>query len=118
MKKILAFWIAICVILTSAFSTEYVFAASSVQVTGITLENCGTKKLVMAQGKTYALKTSIQPGNALNKKIIYSSSNKKVATVSKVGKIKARKPGKTTITLKSKGNKKIVQKIKVTLNYS
>lgn len=47
-----------------------------------------------------------------NSSLKWKSSNKKVATVSKKGKIKAKKKGKTTITVKSK-NGLIVKKFKV-----
>ena len=50
-------------------------------------------KLSLKKGKTYSLKLK----NANSKKIKWISANKKVATVSKSGKIKAKKKGKTTI---------------------
>jgi uncharacterized protein YjdB len=45
-------------------------------------------------------------------KLTYTSSNKKVVTVSSKGVVKAKKSGKVTITVKS-GSKKV--KIKVTV---
>ena len=46
-------------------------------------------------------------------KVTYSSSNKKVATVSSKGVIKAKKAGTAKITVKS-GSKKVVVTVKVT----
>lgn len=66
-------------------------------------------------GKSYKLKVTIKPKNATNKKVTYKSSNKKVATVSKSGKITAKKKGKATITVTSKSNPKAKAKCKVTV---
>lgn len=55
-------------------------------------------KLNLKQGDTFRLKIK---GPVFFAK--YSSSNKEVATVSMFGKVKAIKPGRTTITVKVKG---------------
>ena len=65
--------------------------------------------------KSYKLKATIKPKNATNKKVTYQSSNKKVATVSKSGKITAKKKGKATITVTSKSNPKVKAKCKITV---
>lgn len=62
---------------------------------------------------TFKLKATVTPKNATNKKVTYQSSNKKVAIVSKSGKITAKKKGKTTITVTSKSNPKIKKKCKI-----
>lgn len=65
------------------------------------------KKLVIENGKTHTLRSKVTPKEATTKKVYWKSSNKKVATVSKKGVIKARKKGKCTITVITKdGNKK------------
>lgn len=56
------------------------------------------------KGKTVKLKATCNKA-AKTKKLQWSSSNKKVATVSKSGKIKAKKNGKTVITVQVKGTK-------------
>lgn len=61
-----------------------------------------TKKLTLYVSATKTLKAEVLPANATNKKVTWSSSNKSVATVSKSGKITAKKPGKTVITVKTK----------------
>lgn len=76
------------------------------------------KKVTLKAGKTFKLKAKITPKNAVSKKVIYKSSNKKYATVSKKGVIKAKKAGKgktVTITVKSTdgSNKKAKCKVKI-----
>ena len=74
-----------------------------------------TKSLTLAKGATYKkLASSITVTPVTSKeKVSYSSSNKKVATVSSKGVIKAKKAGTTKITVKS-GKKKVVVTVKVT----
>ena len=69
------------------------------------------KRLTLQKGKSYTLKPVRSPFTAQDK-ITYSSSNKKVATVSSKGKIAAKKAGSTNITVRS-GKKKAVVKITV-----
>ena len=64
-------------------------------------------KLTLRVGKTYKLKLKNN-----KKKIKWSSSKKKVATVSKTGKVKAKKAGTARITAKV-GKKKYVCKVTV-----
>lgn len=58
------------------------------------------KKVSVNKGKTLKLTPVLSPQTS-QEKISYSSSNKKVATVSSKGVITARKKGSTTITIKS-----------------
>lgn len=69
------------------------------------------KKVSVNKGKTLKLTPMLSPQTS-QEKISYSSSNKKVATVSSKGVITARKKGSTTITIKSG---KISVKCKVTV---
>lgn len=59
------------------------------------------KKLTLETGKTYTLKLN----HAKAKKVKWTSSDKKIASVSGKGKIKAKKKGKVTITAKYKKKK-------------
>lgn len=68
-------------------------------------------KLTLKKGKTFRLKVTLTPINSRDK-IIYKTSNKKIVTVSKTGKIKAKRKGKVKITVIS-GKKKIVCKVTV-----
>lgn len=69
---------------------------------------CG-RKLTLKKGQTVRIGASVTPITTTDK-VKYTSSNKKVAKVSKGGVITARKRGKTVITVKA-GNKTV--KIKV-----
>ena len=62
-------------------------------------------KATLNKGKTLQLKPVLTPVTSVDK-ITYSSSNKKVATVSSSGKIAAKAPGTAKITVKS-GKKKV-----------
>ena len=66
-----------------------------------------TIKVTLTVGKTYQLKVT-----GTKKKIKWNTSNKKIATVSSKGKIKAKKKGKVKITVIS-GKKKAVCTVKV-----
>ncbi len=57
-------------------------------------------KIKLKKGKKAKIKVKIFPTNS-TEKVKFSSSNKKVATVSKKGVVKAKKKGKATITIKS-----------------
>lgn len=72
-----------------------------------------TSNLVLQKGGSYTLKTSKSPLTS-QQKITYSSSNKKVATVSSKGVITAKKKGKATITVRS-GSKKKTVKVQVVI---
>lgn len=60
----------------------------------------------MATGDRLELKTLVTPIMLRFKKVIFTSSNKKVASVSKKGIVKAKKKGSTTITASVKGTAK------------
>ncbi len=63
-------------------------------------------KISIKKEKTYTIKVKFTPKNATNKGLSYSSSNKKVASVDKNGKIKALKKGSAIITVTAKDGKK------------
>lgn len=73
-----------------------------------------TTTLTLKKGSTFKIKASVSPKSA-SKKLTYKSSKKKIATVSKSGKIKAKKVGKTKITIRPKKNKKVKATITVTV---
>ena len=68
-------------------------------------------KLTLKKGKTFKLKVTLTPKDSKDK-IVYRTSNRKIAIVSKTGKIKAKKKGKVKITVIS-GKKKAVCTVKV-----
>ena len=69
------------------------------------------RSVSLKKGKKYQIKASVSPLTS-QEKVIYSTSNKKIATVDKKGKVVAKKKGKAVITVKS-GKKKI--KVKITV---
>ena len=68
-------------------------------------------KLTIKKGKSVTLKPVVSPITS-QEKVIYSSSNKKIATVSSKGVVKGRRKGTVTITVKSG---KVTKKIKITV---
>ena len=87
--------------------------------TGVTLNK---KKATLYAGLSLTLKATVKPSKAKTT-LTWTSSNKKVATVSKKGVVKALKKGTTTITVTTANGKKATCKItvpaaptKVTLN--
>ena len=89
---------------------------AAVATTKLTVTNSATGKKVgksytMKRGKTLKLAVKAAPVTS-KQKITYSSSNKKILTVTKKGVIKAKKKGTATITVRS-GKKKYRIKIRV-----
>ena len=70
-----------------------------------------TTNLTFEKGQSYTLSVTKTPITSLEK-VTFKTKNKKVATVNKKGKIKAKKKGKATITVKC-GKK--TKKVKVTV---
>lgn len=82
-----------------------------IPVEGVSLNKTS---VTLKKGKTFKLKAEIYPSDATIKDVTWSSSNKSIATVSKSGKITAKKKGTVTITCKTKnGGYKIKCKVKV-----
>lgn len=61
------------------------------------------------------LKATVGPKSAGNKTVKWTSSNKKVATVSASGLVTAKKKGKVTITVKAKDGSKKFAKCTITV---
>ncbi len=77
---------------------------SSVKVSKLSLDY---SKIYVIQGKSKKLTVSILPTNASNKKVTWTSSNKKIASVNAKGKVTGKKAGTVTITATAKdGSKK------------
>ena len=71
-------------------------------------------KHTMYVGDTYQLAYQVKPSSATDKNVIWSSNNKKVATVKNDGTVTAKSKGTTIITVKSvDGNIKAQSTIKV-----
>ncbi len=79
-------------------------ATRSIKVTNTATDRNQGKSATLKRGQSLKLKVALTPVTSLQK-VTWSTSNKKIVTVSKSGVIKAKKKGKATITVKS-GNKK------------
>lgn len=74
--------------------TRYCVVVVKEKVTTISLNK---KSYVLGVGKTYTLKATVKSNFATNTKVKWTSSNKKIATVTSSGIIKGIKPGYATI---------------------
>ena len=82
--------------------------AVDVPVTGITLDQPEITIEVLKDAKQ--LKVTVEPANATNKDVVFSSSNTNVAVVSNTGLVTAINNGTATITVTSKENPSIMAK--------
>lgn len=78
--------------------------------------NKKTQKTSVDVGKTIKFNVVVSPSNANNKGLVFSTSNKKVATVNSKGIIKGLKSGKVVITAKAKDGSKKVVKVNIKVN--
>lgn len=89
MKKVLALFLCMTMILSCGFYSSTVDAASTkVKLT--------TKSITLTEGNTKTIKVK-KAKNVKISKIKYVSKNKKIATITKKGKVTAKKVGKTVI---------------------
>ncbi len=87
------------VVLTDAgltFAEDKWVIRRAVKVTGVELDKDSAS---LAKGKTLTLTATVQPEDATDKKVSWSSSNTAVATVDKNGKVTGVKAGTATITV-------------------
>lgn len=112
MKRSNRFMAVIAVILAFALTFTGVSipanAAATSTVKSITVKSLPSNTLTLKAGKTFTLKTNMTSGN-----LKFSTSNKKIVTVSSAGKIKAVKKGSANITISLKSNAKIKKVVKV-----
>ena len=99
-KRLLSICLILTLVITSVFAGA-VFAKPKLN----------KKKITIRVGQTYKLKLKKKG----KKKVKWISKNKKIATVSKKGKVKGKKPGKTKIIAK-RGKKKYTCKVTVISN--
>ena len=116
-RKLLAGLLIMGMIVT-AFPISYggqAYAATKGKVKSVKVTNLPAKTLTLKKGMTKKLKVKVTTSGKISKKVKYTSSNKKVATISSKGVIKAKKNGTTKITIKSKAQPKKKVVIKVTV---
>ena len=76
----------------------------------IVAENCKIQK-----GEKETLEYQIKPKKTTNKKVKFSSSDKKIVTVNKKGVVQGKSEGTATITIRSVAKTQIKKKVKVTV---
>ena len=89
------FYLLIAAVLALLFSFNACGGDDDVSVTGVTLNKVETS---MTVGATEQLTATIQPANATNTKVSWTSSDDTVATVSDSGGVRAAAPGAAMIT--------------------
>ncbi len=99
---------------TPAPTAEPTSTPAPVKVNKITLAQT---KRTMYVGEAFALTTTVSPANAANKAVTYASSNPSVATVDANGKIAAKKPGTTVITVKAKDGSDAIATCTINVGY-
>ena len=110
-KHLMAF-IAVVLVFAMTFSSISIpaNAATTAKAKSITVKNLPSNTLTLKKGKTFTIKTNVS-----KTKLKYTTSNKKVVTVAKNGKIKAIKKGKANITVSLKSDPKVKKVIHVTV---
>ena len=85
----------------------------TIRVTGVVIEE---SEILLGVGNSRQLTATVLPENAMNKTLLWSSSNTKVATVNEEGVVTAHKAGKVTIQAKSQDTgKKATCKVSVSV---
>ena len=99
MKKTLSRSLSLLLAVVLAVSLALPAAAASVAVAGVTLDKTS---VTLAPKDSITLKATVQPDNATNQNLTWSSNREDVATVSSKGVVTAVAEGTTTITVKTK----------------
>ena len=101
---------------------KFTIIKNKVAVTGINFTTSANNNIWLV-GKEYQLVANVLPENASNPKVVFKSSNTKIATVDAKGVLKAVAPGTVTITATAADNSKatasfsiVVSKPSLTLN--
>lgn len=82
---------------------------------GVTTVTATPETVTITVGETSQIATDVEPTNADDKTLTYTSNNEPVATVDDSGLITAVKAGDATITVKSNDNTKATAKVSVTV---
>ena len=108
-KSIMAILFALVFAFTAMFVPK---SASAVGKRGKirTIKVTSVKKLTV--GKRSRIKVKVAP-KKVAAKVTYKSSNKAIATVNRKGVVKAKRPGRVTITVKAKSKNTKIKRIKI-----
>lgn len=95
-----------------AYNGKTVTCKVTVKRPAATKVQLNTTKKTMYKGQKYTLKAKVSPAKA-TQSVTWTSSNSKIATVDKKGKITAKNTGTVTITAKASNGKKAKCSVKV-----
>lgn len=101
--------------LMGEYRTEHTGNYSFIIGNRCTAVSLSKNKVNMKVGKSVALKATVEPDNAMDKSVVWSSSDESVCTVSESGKVKAIQAGKATITCKSSDKEEVLDTCVVTV---
>ena len=73
----------------------------TIPVESVTINEGSSMSIDLGTSRTAKLSATVAPSNASNKKVTWSSSDEKIATVDSKGNVKANKAGTVTITAKA-----------------
>lgn len=115
--KMIWFFLVLVLSVAAGISSTESEAARNVKPKRIKIQKtAGTGKgITLTVGEKQKIRYTVLPKKAANKKVVFSSADKKVAKVNAKGMISGLKKGSTTITIKSKIRKTVKAKIKVTV---
>lgn len=106
--------IALLVVLVIAFTQTINVSAAVKKTVAAKSVTVSSKTVTVTIGKTITIKATVKPANVTKKGVTYSSSNTKIATVSKAGTVTAKAAGNVSITVKSAdGKAKVTVKVTV-----
>ena len=111
-KKTLVFLLVAALTLGSVSMSAFA-ATTKKAVVSVSVTNVPYKVITLKKGTTYTLATNVVVTGNADKSVIYSTSNKTVATVGSTGKIYAKKNGTAYIYVTSRFNKTKKATIKV-----
>ena len=105
-KTLTLFIFALCIftLFSSNATASAKKSSANLRVKSVKIVNEPNEPMVV--GEKIKLLASVKPAKARYKKIIWTSSNKKVATISRKGTLRARKKGSVIITVSVKGTTK------------
>lgn len=117
MSKRFIVWLLAVALCFAAMNPHTAEAAAKPRIKGVSVTNVKGKKLTLVKGDTFQLKVKVKaaPDKKKYKKVLYSTSKKKIASVSASGKIKAKKAGTANITIRAQRDKKKKTVIRVTV---
>ncbi len=110
MKRFAAALLTVCILLSASAA----FAAkNSKKGTSVTKIIPDHTRLVMAPNTVWTLFCTVEPADAGNKDLAWSSSNEQIATVNAYGAVRARKTGTCRITCKAKDGSGITAAVSI-----